>query len=305
MSESVRCAVTGKILLDDEVQRSEVSGRRGERGQLVQSPSSHKWGFTDEMMQCPESGHWFCRDEMGECCVTGKRVDMRLLSRSELSGKMAMKAHLVTCAASGQRVLPRELERCSRTGELVLPNYLGWCVATNAWVLKKHLVQCNLPEGLITDDNAYRVRSKTSGRVCANKLAKRCYWTGESLLPDEGALCHATQLWFGQAWLRDETFVLIHDAVSEHDGPAWRTCDDMKDWLSPLLADFGTPSRLASLKSPDGPRELVVAAFTRWPWQTARRVVFLVLPQHRKVLGQPVLFHAQGRDWKMKEAAAE
>jgi len=125
------------------------------------------------------------------------------------------------------------------------------------------------------------------------------------LLPDEGALCHATRLWFGQAWLRDGTFFLIHDAVSAHDGIALQPCDDMKEWLAPLLTDFGAPSTLVSLKSPDGERELVVAKFTRWPWQTARRVVVLVRPQHHKFLCQPVLFHAQGRDWKVKEAAAE
>lgn len=305
VSEGVRCDVTGKILLKDEVQRSEVSNRRGERGKLVQSPLSHKWGFSDEMVLCPESGHWFCEDEMGECCDTGKRVDTRLLGRSDFSGKMVMKTHLVTCAASGQRVLPRELERCSRTGELVLPNYLGWCVATNAWVWEKYLVQCHLPKGLITDDKAYCVRSATSDRVCTRKLAKWCHWTGKTLLPDEGALCHATRLWFGQAWLRDGTFFLIHDAVSAHDGIALRTCDDMKEWLAPLLADFGAPSTLVSLKSPDGFRELVVAKFTRWPWQTARRAAVLVWPHRHKFLGQPVLFHAQGRDWKVKNTAAE
>jgi superfamily II DNA or RNA helicase len=304
-SESVRCAVTGKLLLEDEVERSEISGRRGDRGKLVQSPVSHKWGFADEMVWCEESDHWFTTDEIGECCITGKRVDKRRLGRSEASGKMAMKTLLVPCAASGQRVLPQELKKCSRTNALVLPNYLGRCVATNSWVLKKHLVLCHLPEGLITDDAAYRVRSASSGRICAKQFAKRCYWTGKTLLPDEGGVCSVTRLWFSQAWLRDGTFTLIHDAVSSHEGDAWRTCDDMTDWLSPLFAAIGAIRTVVAMKSPDGPRELVVAELVRWPWQPVRRVVALVLPQHRKCLGQAALFTAQGSEWARKDIVAK
>lgn len=296
ISETVRCCVTGKLLLRDESATSDLSGRQGDRGRLVQSPASRRWGFTDEMVQCSESGEWFGVDETGECAVSKKRVDKRLLSVSEVSGKSALKEYMATCGVSGEAALAQELETCSRTGTRALPRFLGWCCATNAWVLLKHLVECSLPQGLILDDDAHRVRSK-SGRVCAKRFARRCFWTGHYALPDEGETCRSTGLWFTEDWLRDGQYSLLHEAVTTHDRGAWRACNDLKEWVAPLLAQDGTVRSLSGLLSPDGYRQLLVAEFTRWPWQPERRAVFLVSPQHRKLLGNAVMYTLRGREW--------
>jgi superfamily II DNA or RNA helicase len=296
ISETVRCCVTGKLLLRDEAATSDLSGRQGDRDRLVQSPASRLWGFTDEMVQCSDSGDWFGVDETGECAVSKKRVDKRLLSVSEVSGKSALKEYMATCGVSGEAALAQELETCSHTGTQALPRFLGWCCATNAWVLLKHLVECSLPQGLILDDDAHRVRSK-SGRVCARRFARRCFWTGHYALPDEGEACQSTGLWFSEEWLRDGECSLLHDAVTTHDRGAWRACNELKEWVAPLLAQDGTVRSLSGLLSPDGHRQLLVAEFTRWPWQPERRAVLVVLPQHRKLLGRAVIYTLRGREW--------
>jgi len=296
ISETVRCCVTGKLLLRDEAATSDLSGRQGERGRLVHSPASRRWGFTDEMVQCSASGDWFGVDETGECAVSKKRVDSRLLSVSEVSGKSALKEYMASCGVSGQAALTQELETCSRTGTRALPRFFGWCCATNAWVLLKYLIECSLPQGLILDDDAHRVRSK-SGRVCAKRLARRCFWTGHYALPDEGEACQSTGLWFSKEWLRDGECSLLHDAVTTHDRGAWRACNELNEWVAPLLAQDGTVRSLSGLLSPDGHRQLLVAEFTRWPWQHERRAVFIVVPQHRKLLGNAVSYTLRGREW--------
>jgi superfamily II DNA or RNA helicase len=303
IGETVRCCVTGELLLRDEAAASDFSGRQGDRGKLVQSAASKRWGFTDEMVQCAESGDWLGFDESGECAVSGKRVDKRLLALSEISGKSALKEFTETCGVSGQVALTQELETCSRTGTRALPRFLGWCVATNAWVLLKHLVECSLPQGLVLDDLAHRVRSK-SGRVCAKRYARRCFWSGHYALPDEGDACRATGLWFSQAWLRDGEFSLLNDAVTAHDRGAWRACNELKEWAAPLLAEDGTVRSLSGLLSPDGHRQLLVAEFTRWPWQPERRAVLIVLPQSRKILGQAVIYTQRGREWERRASGA-
>lgn len=296
ITETVRSSVSGKLLLEDEAATSDFSGRRGERSALVQSPVGNKWGFRDEMVQCEESGDWFGGDEVATCAVTGKRVDKRLLTISDVSHKPALKVCMVTCDVSGQATLPQELETCSRSGTRALPRFLGWCCATNARVLLKHLIDCDLPKGLITDDDAHRVRSP-SGRVCAKRRARRCYWSGRQLLPDEGETCRSTGLWFGREWLKDGEFALIQEAVMKHDRQAWRMCDDLKAWITPLLKEHGRLRSLYGLMSPDGHREIVAAELARWPWQSERRAVLLVVPQNKKLLGQIALFVSQGQQW--------
>jgi hypothetical protein len=295
ITETVRCAVTGKLLLQDEGATSDFSGRRGDREKLAQSPVSHKWGFVDEMVQCAESGDWFGADEVGECAVTGKLVDKRLLVQSDASGKSALKECVARCEVSGKVALPEELKACSRTGMQVLPQYLGWCCATNAWVLLKHLVHCDLPDGLITDDDALRIRC-SDGRVCAKRLAKRCYWTGQAFLPDDGQVCRATKLWFSRKWIHDGQFSLLRDVAVSMDEESSAFSEEWREWLGPALAEHGSVRSYTARMSPDGHRAIVVAEFARWPWQAVQRAVMLIWPSQQKILGQMVVFNGRGRE---------
>ena len=209
VSESLRCAFSGKLILIDEADTSDISGRQGDRNLLVRCPVSHEVGFPDEMAQCPDSKAWFRPEDLEECSVTRLKVDPRLLGRSDLSYKKALKRILVPCDVSGRLALPEELEICELTGKRMLPEYLGTCVSSGKKVLKKLLVRCDLPIGLVADADACRSRSEKSGRVCAASLAKRCDWSGAVLLPDEGSLCSLTQLWFDSSQMLEQEFSLL------------------------------------------------------------------------------------------------
>jgi superfamily II DNA or RNA helicase len=298
-SESVRCAVTGKLLLVDEAGTSEISGRRGDSRLLVQSPLGRKWGFTEEMTQCPESRLWFCTEELEECSITGLKVDPRLLGRSDVSGKCSLKRTMKTCALSGRVALPSEVGSCDLTGSSVLTQYLGTCVVTGKTVLRKLLVACDSPAGLVIDEDAYRSRSGKSGRICAARLAKQCSWTGKVLLPDEGAMCNLTQLWFDVDHLLENEFRLLrqllgHSAANR----AMSDCPHLIPWLNTLIHRSGMTIRMArGMLSPDGQRSLIAAEIARWPWQPERWMMLLAGAKERKVIGQAVVFKAQSGQW--------
>jgi superfamily II DNA or RNA helicase len=298
-AELVRCEVTGKMLLVDELEVSAISGRRGNRTKLVQSAGNHKWGFPDEMVWLPDQQKWFTPDEVGKCGISGRICPLPELEKSQVSGRLAAKEHLVRCAASGQFVLTDEVKQCSVTKEWLLPQFLGWCVQTNAWVIRKLLIPCDLPEGLVIDDAKHRVRSRKL-RICARRSAKRCYWSGEALFPDDGAECSLLGLWFDSTLIRDGALAVIAANLAPTHGEATAVTDPSEvAWIKSSFADaFQVGNRVRKLATPDGLRALYFVELSRWPWQPLRQLVFFGRFDQKRVFGRPVTFINRANEWQ-------
>jgi hypothetical protein len=280
---------------------SAISGRRGDRTKLVQSAGNHKWGFPDEMVWLPDQQRWFTHDEVGQCCISGRIYRLPELEKSQVSGRLAAKEHLVRCGASGQLALTDEVKQCSVTKEWLLPQFLGWCVQTNAWVSRKLLIPCDLPEGLVIDDAKHRVRSRKL-RICARRAAKRCYWSGEALFPDDGAECSLLGLWFDSTLLRDGALAVIATNLAPTHGEATAVTDPNEvAWIKASFADaIQVGNRARKLATPDGLRALYFVELSRWPWQPLRQLVFFGRFDQKRVFGQSVVFLHQANGWQVE-----
>ena len=300
-AELVRCDVTGKMLLIDELEVSGVSGRRGDRTKLVQSAGSRQWGFPDELVWLPEQQKWFTPDEVAQCAITGRTHPLAELEKSQVSPRLAAKELLVRCAASGHLALPDEVKQCAVTKDWFLPQFLGWCVQSNTWVSKKLLIPCDLPEGLVIDDAKHRVRSRRL-RICARRAAKRCYWSGETLHPDDGTDCSLLGLWFEFTLLKDGTLGLIAENLSLSDGGATVVTDTSElDWIKASFAEsFQVGNRARRLPTHDGLRALYFAELRRWPWQPIRQLVFFGRFDQKRLLGRAAAFIQQANEWQVE-----
>jgi hypothetical protein len=72
-----QCEFTGALALNDELETSQVSGKRYRRDRQQRSIVSGKTGYRDEFVQCAETGQLLLPDESEKCDVTGKIVGPR------------------------------------------------------------------------------------------------------------------------------------------------------------------------------------------------------------------------------------
>jgi len=290
------------MLLIYELEVSGVSRRRGDRTKLVQSAGNRKWGFPDEMTWLPDQQKWFTPDEVAQCAISGHSHPLPELEKSQVSGRLAAKELLVRCAASGNLALPDEVKQCVVTKDWLLPQFLGWCVQSKAWVSKKLLIPCDLPEGLVIDDAKHRVRSRKL-RICARRAAKRCYWSGETLHPDDGADCSLLGLWFESTLLTDGMLGLIADNLSLSNRGATAVADTSElDWIKASFAEsFQVGNRVQKFPTPDGFRALYFAELRRWPWQPLRQLVFFGRFDQGRLLGRAATYNHHANEWQIAQ----
>jgi superfamily II DNA or RNA helicase len=297
-SETARCEVTGKTLLQDEVTTSPSTGRVGDKTHLAQSAASKTWAFTDELVQCSETKHWLLPSETVRCEATGLVVDARLAGASQESQRPALKRLLVHCAVTGKLLLPDEVAKCEYTGKVIASSLLGTCNATKKRVLKAKLVQCDIPRGIVLDDDRVRVRSAKTKRVCARSLAKRCQWTGAAVLPDEVAPCSLSGLLFDRDLVRNQEFALLRDLLNQ--GDEHPDCVDQASlvpWLNAFLAAQGiSVVAAAGVLSPDGTRAVVIADAKKRLWNKLRRAGLIATVNDSPAALSPVLFGTVGPD---------
>ena len=141
-SEFGLCDVTKKRLLNDELAKSEASGRSVDCDLLKPLGRIGRLALESELMKCEQSGVELLFDETGLCSVSGKRVDRDLLRPSTVSGKLAVGSLLVECGVTGKFALPSELETCAVTGIKAIPSELGVCSVTGQQSLRTELARC-------------------------------------------------------------------------------------------------------------------------------------------------------------------
>lgn len=192
--EVVTCAVSGEVVLSDEVETSVVSRIVARRTLMARSEKSGKWALQSEFEACAVSGRRLLRSEMGVCAVTGKRVDSDLLQKSAESGRFALQSEMKACEVSGAWVLLDELESCSVTGKSVLPRLLIKSAHSGRRALESEIVQSSLSGLPMLKEEAHQ--SSVSNRVALPSEFIACAWTGLELLEEEAETCAWTGLQF-------------------------------------------------------------------------------------------------------------
>jgi superfamily II DNA or RNA helicase len=204
--EALRSEVSGRWLRSDEVARSVESGVRGHRSEFERCAVTEDWllpaevsasglsgrkGKKSLMITCELSGRLLLPDEAAPCEATGKLVGKDRLATSDLSGRTVQEPLLVRCPESGRRGLESEMGTCSVTGALVDPSHLVSCSVTAAPVLKRLTVTCPVTGRQLLREKAV---SAHSGRLGHPDGARKCTWTGWTLLGDEAVRCAWTHV---------------------------------------------------------------------------------------------------------------
>lgn len=203
---TVICGLSGKTLLDDEVERSSASGRLIDKRLLRTSPVNGKRAEPEYFARCDITGVDVLRSELSTSQVSGKRYRTDEQERSAISAKIGHRQEFVQCPETKQWLLPTEGEQCASTGMRVLPGVLEACDIT-----KKRVLPSQLERSSISGQRALRrllVTSSVSGKRlleseaiasvngthCAPSEALRCAWSGDACHPDDIRECALTTL---------------------------------------------------------------------------------------------------------------
>lgn len=248
--ETVRCEVTGRLLLRDEAGVSVVSGRRAGRDLLAGSDASGQLALVDELVYCPESGARLLPAEVARCSETGVLVDRRRLATHDLTGRAVLTRLTGECAHTGKRVLLKELESCAITGLRVLPSELATCAITGTRGLRARMARSDVSGQYAIPDETFR--SPVSGRVALSDEGVRCTWLGESVLRKEAARCTLTGRTMAKNLLNEDgQLALLADLLDGRSAVA-RNGLDLIPVLRPLDKDLAGVTSAQIVRSPCG-----------------------------------------------------
>jgi predicted RecB family nuclease len=203
---TVVCSLTGKLLLQDEVELSDVTGRAVQKALLKRSALSGKKAEPDQFEKCEFTGTEVLKSESATSDVSGKCYRLDEQRTSAVSGIKGHKSEFVVCQETGQFLALKEAEQCEVTsnyvrpgvlqtcevsGKRVVPSQLSKCSATGKRVLPTFLVRSSLTGVQILESVAVR---SLQGKCCAPIETKTCVWSGESVHPDDLRICELTGL---------------------------------------------------------------------------------------------------------------
>lgn len=204
----VRCELSERLLLTDEVERSVVSGKLVGRDQLRTSAVSGKRAEAEYFGRCTFSGDDALRSELRTSDLSGKPFREDRSAPSAVSGRVGHRDELVACHETRVLLAPSEGERCSVTGHLVrpgvleacaatgsraLPSELGRCSVTGDRVLKRLLVPSSISGALMLEGKAVRA---AQGTFCLPAEARHCAWSGQHAHPEDLRKCALTGIKF-------------------------------------------------------------------------------------------------------------
>jgi hypothetical protein len=201
---AVRCTVSAKRLLRDEVRASDVTGSLVDKKLLKTSAVSGRWAEPGHFSRCEFTGADVLSDELSVSEVSGQRYRVDQALRSSTSGKQGHLSEFVRCAQTGDVIAPDEAEVCEVTGRLARPGILQACAKSGRRVLPAELSECSvlgqrvLPEHLVKSSVSERLLLKElatqseGGRWCAASETRRCLWSGRPHHPDDLTMCFLT-----------------------------------------------------------------------------------------------------------------
>jgi superfamily II DNA or RNA helicase len=139
---TVLCSLTGKRVLKDEAEVSAVSGHLITSALLKTSVLSGKRAEPDRFGQCEFTKTEVLETELATSEVSGKRYRVDEQVRSAVSGKTGHKSEFRICYETRQPLLAAEAEQCEVTGNYVRPGILEQCAITQKRVLPSELERC-------------------------------------------------------------------------------------------------------------------------------------------------------------------
>jgi hypothetical protein len=171
----VQCALSGKRLLQDEVEKSGVTGKVVDKALLKTSAISSVRAEPEHFARCEFTKAEVLRDELAVSDISGKKYRQDQRRRSVVSGKAGHKDEFIVCSQTGHSLAPAEAEKCEVTGSPVRPGILEKCAVSGKKVLASQLGQCEV----------------TGKRVLKSELEK-CQATGKTVLRSELVSCEAS-----------------------------------------------------------------------------------------------------------------
>ena len=184
------CSVTGKIVRQSSLVRSDESGL---------------FAVKAETGQCQTTGATLLKNELGHCDASGKNVSKKLLGTSSVSGKTALKNLMDVCAITGSQVLRDELVpsgislRRFRKDQAVMladietvahESEACKCFGTDRWYKKG---ECFVSDASgKTFHNSRKCFSEKSQRCCDETELLTCQESGMRMLEDELGSCAVT-----------------------------------------------------------------------------------------------------------------
>lgn len=281
-TEVVRCQVTDRSLLADEVGKSSVSGLIVDSDLLEESALSGAKALPQEMFQCEASRSLVLPDETVTCESTGKRVREDLAARSDISGRMIMKSLLVRCPETGDRGAAEELATCQITGLTVSPGALERCTATGKHVVRRLLVECVHCGDRLLRTEAVRTKS---GHLAHPDHVIASAFSRDSYLDSELATCSASGL-----RVEPEELKGVYSAPLIDVAVAWLGKQPSDTSSIPLISELLAPKQIRvravwSRPTPNPSMDAVLVEGPRRLLAQPNRYAFFVNRESRRIVG--------------------
>lgn len=174
------------------------------KSSLTITPSLDKV-VVPEMSECMKTGKIVPKDCLNSCEISKLTVLRHLLSRSEVSERLALPEHTVLCTFSRKHVLVDEVEKSSITGEIVAkkflktsalsgkraePQYFAICEFTKSEVLENEIAVSQVSGKKYRIDE--QLKSAVSGKTGHKQEFIFCSETNKPLLSSEAEKCGVT-----------------------------------------------------------------------------------------------------------------
>ena len=206
---TVLCSLSGKRVLKDEAEFSATSGRLVASSLLKTSALSGKRAEPDHFGQCEFSKAEVLNTELAVSDVSGKRYRVDEQIRSAVSGKTGHKSEFLICYETRQPLIASEAEQCEVTGRYVRPGILDQCAISQKRVLPSELERCAATGKRVL--RKFLVTSSLSGARILEEVAIRSD-TGKFCAPVEAKFC----LWSGKKCHPEDLRVCTLTGLSVH-----------------------------------------------------------------------------------------
>jgi hypothetical protein len=291
------CALTNKLVLSDEVGRSDITGKIITSTLLKTSALSGKRAEPEFFDKCEFTSSEVLKNELKISEVSQKHYRIDEQASSVISRKLGHQQEFIICSETNQLLLAVEAERCDITGKIVMPGLLESCevsgkkvlaseleksAATGKKALKKFFVSSSLSSARILEEEAIR---SIEGKFCAPLEARMCFWNGRQYHPDDLRTCQLTGVMLFLACLEphgksnSEVLIgLLNGVRRKSDKPGlWNT---IITYVSNSVGKGNYKIESAEL-SPDGQRLAVCLKVKKWIGLKVRHIgLFYSIPDN-------------------------
>ncbi len=187
----VTCALTGKRVLSDEVEKSDVSEKFVLKNMLEVSALSGKRAEPNFFIECAFSLTKVLESESSISQISEKkyRIDQQLCS--VVSGKLGHQKEFILCSETSQAILPEEAEKCEITGKIVRPGILLTCNATGKKAMPAELDESDVSHKMVL--KAVLEVSALSGKRAEPKFFSNCEFSSTKILQSELAVSEISE----------------------------------------------------------------------------------------------------------------